>query len=163
MNSERMQLKSEIKDFADQGRKLRQEIAELKWKPEALAEVRATLALPSDKATGRKDKLKAWRRPETGPERSQLWNSKRDNGRYARHYLLAYGALRGLAYTRMEAKCEPTNKPSASWIRSIAATYLGKGSEGAAVWTEEATQAWLDGAESPFVWKRAEAPVQEVA
>lgn len=42
--------------------------------------------------------------PDTGDQRYKLWDNKR-NLKWARRYeLLAYGALRGVAYERMEAE-----------------------------------------------------------
>lgn len=73
--------------------------------------------------------------PETGPERSSLWEEKRGVGAEARHSLLAYGLLRGVSYKTMESKVREGNEPSASLILDRIHWALGK--DKAAEWTLE--------------------------
>ena len=148
MDNVKSQLKKIIKEKAAEGTKVRQEIESLKWKPEAMAEVRSarTKRDESGRKTSGKKALKAFRRPETGQERYHLWNDKRSVGYDARIALLAYGVYRGMPYARIE-KCADTNKPSAWTLHNFLAAYLSK--EAAAAFTKETIQGWLDGGEAP--------------
>lgn len=149
MDSVKLQLKKIIKERTAESTKVRQEIEALKWKPEALAEVRSAQAKRDGsgrKTSGRKS-LKAFRRPETGQDRYHLWNDKRSLRHEARTALLAYGVYRGVPYVRIEQKCAEGNKPSAWAIHSFLEAHLSK--EAAATFTKEALQTWLDGGEAP--------------
>ena len=102
MDSVRSKLKNKIKDLAAQVAAKREEISVLKWKEGAKASALKRLRSRDPATQGRKNKLKELARPETGPQRENLWVSKREIGSHARCCLLIYGFLRGLPYRRIE-------------------------------------------------------------
>lgn len=140
------ELKCEIKDQIETICGIRRKINALKWKPggqEALAKIRAERPRVSGKAD-----LKEYRRPETGLERYDLWNEKRAAGDEARYLMLAYGAIRGRAYKKIEPKCGDGNAPSASRIWDRLADFIDP-----KLWTtitESAIEAWLSGKPLPI-------------
>jgi len=50
--------------------------------------------------------------------KSNLWNKKRDLGKFARLHLIAYGLLRGIPYERIE-KCAKDNRPNPQQVFEI--------------------------------------------
>jgi len=109
------ELKNKVKDLAAEGTRIRGEIRTLAWT----------------------DDNPPRRRPETGPERSSLWEDKRYVGFSARLTLLAYGLLRGLPYKAMEPACREGNEPPCSSILDRTHNALGEDSPEAEVWTQE--------------------------
>lgn len=89
------------------------------------------------------------RRPETGPERSELrriYNSStRPDARIAH---LALGLLRGRPYKALEAKTLEGNAPSAYYINRVISQACEGDKELQAEWSEGRVQSWLDGEES---------------
>lgn len=98
-------LKHDVKERASQGKAIRQEIHAL------------------------------GKAPETGQERSLLWDRKRGVGEGARLSHLAYGLLRGLPYKIMEPKTREGNEPSAALVLDRIHGVLGE--EAQVVWTQE--------------------------
>ncbi len=167
MNIVNAALKNEIKEAVETSRAIRAQINRLKWKPEGRVQVATILAqrryenslfgkgLPvaevmksiSFKGNGKAD-LKPFRRPETGPERYSLWDDKREAGEHARYLLLAYGALRGRSYARVEPKCAENNKPSAYMIWNAMPDHVYPGPD--STWTEKNIEAWLKGTPLPI-------------
>lgn len=115
------QLRTSIKDLADNGRKTKAEIRALKYDPDGK------------------------RRPETGPERHQ---KKVDYDYYvrpkARAALLAYGLLRGMPYPVMESKCK--EPPSVFGVHKAIQEALGDAEETKAEWTLDRVQKLLSDA-----------------
>jgi hypothetical protein len=110
--------KREIKNYVEQSRSLRQEIRSLKWKPGVeeqfgkIAHARRSLdhvALGAARAG-----LKAYRRPETGDQRYDLWSRKRSTASQIRALSLVYAILRGRQYKTVE----PKTPPMTSWVLS---------------------------------------------
>jgi hypothetical protein len=112
-------LKIEVCARALACQKLRGVIRSLKWKDGVLPEVKKIRSQRD--ASGRriagKKALRDFRRPETGPERSQLWVNKQEESHYARCALLAYGMLRGRAYKTMESSVRDGNGVNCYGVR----------------------------------------------
>ena len=141
-------LKNEIKKAAENSRGIRADINDLKWKPAACKEAQAILSKRrQDKqpSIGKKA-LKPFLRPETGSARDELWSLKRDEGRKARHLMLAYGALRGRSYARIEGKCREYNQPNEFKIAKIIQELDPALS---VMWTKERIRAWFKGESLP--------------
>lgn len=141
-------LKNEIKKAAETSRGIRADINDLKWKPAAREEAQDILSKRrQDKqpSIGKKA-LKPFLRPETGPARDELWSLKRDEGCKARHLLLAYGALRGRAYARIEGKCREDNQPNEFKIAKVIQELDPALS---VMWTKERIRAWFKGEALP--------------
>lgn len=76
------------------------------------------------------------RRPETGPDRSQLWHDYTWRTRpQARAAHLALGFLRGTPYKAMESACAPDNMPPLYAVLQHIHTACGEDKELAAEWT----------------------------
>jgi hypothetical protein len=150
MNNVNAAMKNEIKSRVETIQGIRAQISGLKWKPEAREQVATIQAerRASEKPTVGKAELKAFRRPETGPQRAALWAEKREEGEKARYLLLAYGALRGRSYAQLEATCREDNKPSAYRIWDAIPDHVYP--ELSAAWTEKNIEAWLKGTPLPM-------------
>jgi hypothetical protein len=74
-----------------------------------------------------------------GLERATLWNQKRSVGDDARYCLLAYGALKGTPYNRIEERCR--NKPSSYHLARVVQNALPV--EERAPWTLDAIKSWV--------------------
>ena len=142
------QLKAIVCENSAKGRDFRKQIQSLSWKDGTLSEVQKLKSL-RDGANHRvngKRSVKAFRRPETGNERSMLWGYKRNAAMTTRDSLLAYGMLRGRAYKTLELKCAPGNAPSAYGISEVL--------EGISLVKEisrELIEKWLDGEAVPSI------------
>lgn len=76
------------------------------------------------------------RRPETGPERDQLWQSYVGSMRpLARAAHLALGFLRGTPYQAMEARCAEDSPPPLYGVLKLIHTAFGEDEELKAEWT----------------------------
>jgi len=137
------QIKQLIKDKAEEGTKLRKEIQSLKWKEGCPPTQRDAYGR---KVTGKRA-TKAFRRPETGPQRDSLWWEKRNVGSVTRVWLLLLGLLRGRPYKSIEAKVHPWNVVSAKTLHRWLADVLP--SEQMTTYNEAVIRAWLDGAPAP--------------
>ncbi len=139
MNPISKNIQTEIKKCATESHELLLRIIALKWGSPADAkragEIRKVRE-PSGAAERRAERKKL-RHPETGPQRSRLWDDKREMKDKGRHYLLAYAFVRGRPYSSQEAKCK--SAPSLSWIASII------GEAGGVEPTPEVLQAWIAG------------------
>lgn len=158
MKNAKNTLKQLIKDQAENGRKIRLEIQALKWK-EGRPPVQKDVS--GRKVTGKKA-LKAFRRPETGPQRFGLWDAKRSEGYLARVYLLLLGLLRGRTYLSIEAKVHPWNKMSARTLHKSLGNVLD--AEKMTHFSEAGIKAWLEGGEAPkvpVVIQEAQPPLKE--
>ena len=89
-------------------RGLRRQIQELSWVPESAPEVQRLRSERAEDGRRRygKKALKAFRRPETGPERYALWDRKRAGKFDARYQQVLLGMLRGRSYTQIEPSRE---------------------------------------------------------
>jgi hypothetical protein len=143
MKNAKKTIKQHIKGKAEEGQKLRLEIQTLKWK-EGKPPVQRDAS--GRKVTGKKA-LKAFKRPETGPQRFGLWDDKRSVGSITRVWLLLLGLLRGRPYRSIEAKVHPWNVMSAKTLHRWLADVLP--SEQMTPYNEAAIKAWLDGAPAP--------------
>lgn len=134
-------LREKCKALVGETQGIRNRIHSLKWKdkPEAQEALRTVRA--ARKAGGRqtlgKRFLKPHRRPETGPERSGLWDAKRADRKDIRHIQLAIGLLMGRTYLSMEPRCHESNKPSCAYILDIIHEALGEDEALKAEWTQE--------------------------
>ena len=132
-------LREKTKASAAEGSTLRSSISRLTWKdtPEAQEALRTVRA--ARKAGGRqtlgKRLLKPYRRPETGSERYDLWNSKRTTGFETRHLLLAMGLLKETPYSKMEPGC--IHPPSCAYILDLIHEALGDNEALKSEWTQE--------------------------
>jgi len=145
-------LKKHIKNQNEIIRGIRIHITDLKWKPEAKAQIAEIRRLRRQTLTAKGVSLKPFRRPETGQMRYTLWDNKRLEGDTARYLMLAYGALRGRTYKSMEANCGPENGPSVWNILQAIEEY---GGPAAGSWTRAAVTAWLAGGPAPMTWHQA--------
>jgi len=114
-----VKLKKVLCENAAKSRKLQEQIEALTWKEGSLSEVQR-IRSQRDKLGRRiagKRALKPYRRPETGPERDQLWQEKHRIGAETRRVLLAYGLICGRPYQSIEnSYTNETSKPSAYTI-----------------------------------------------
>lgn len=96
------------------------------------------------------------RRPETGPQRSQMKNGYDDNSRrWARANYLALGLLRGRPYSSMERKsAEPLYMVSHK-VLSVITTLLEATPELKAEWTVARVNALLEGQPDPVAAEAA--------
>lgn len=96
------------------------------------------------------------RRPETGPQRSQMKNGYDDNGRrWARANYLALGLLRGRPYSSMERKsAEPLYMVSHK-VWSVITTLLEGSPELKAEWTPARVNDLLEGKPDPVAVEAA--------
>lgn len=98
------QVRAEHLRCIERQRGLRRQIQDLTWKPGSQAEI-SRIRSERDEAGKRKrgrKALKTFRRPETGPERYDLWNEKRGGKDEARLYHVLYGMIRGRSYAQIE-------------------------------------------------------------
>jgi hypothetical protein len=123
--------------------KLRRAIRDLEWKDGVLPEVKKIRSQvdSSGRRTAGKKALKAFRRPETGPERSELWMSKQGESHYARCALLAYGMLRGRAYKTLESSVRDGNGVNCYGVRDALSRALPEGKQV----TIKQIQEWISG------------------
>jgi hypothetical protein len=155
MKNAKQTIKQLIKDRASEGRDLRLGIQALKWKEEKPPVQRD---VSGRKVTGKKA-LKAFRRPETGPQRASLWVDKRWVGSNARVYFLLLGLLRGRPYKTIEAKCHPWNKMGSGLLYKTLGNVLDKGLM--VHFPETAIKAWLEGEPAPKLLVEEVVPAQE--
>jgi len=149
-----VQLKKAVCEKATEGREIRKQIEALTWKEGSLPEVQAIRSKrdASGHCVAGKRALKEFRRPETGPERFDLWNQKRWAGWEARTALLAYGLVRGRAYKTIEASCAPGNEPSSYNILKLLEGILPSGKV-----TEAVIKEWLKGGPAPALIEKEKA------
>lgn len=132
-------LKCLVKKQAEAKRVLRERVSALKWK---------TLPLPSitrdsdgRKISGKKA-LKAFRRPETGPERDALRAAYQFPDRAkARATLLAYGLLQGMPYASMESRAK--TPPVVNFVLQAIHDALGEDKAARSTWTLTKVQSLL--------------------
>jgi len=94
----------------EQQRGIRRQIQELSWKPGSSAEV-SRIRSERDPDGHRKygwKALKPFRRPETGPDRYELWVQKRSGKDEARTHQVLLGMLRGRTYAQLERNPKET-------------------------------------------------------
>jgi hypothetical protein len=155
MNAWKLQLKKDIEAKASEARRIRVEIQALRWKEGSADEVRALRGKRDERGrtvAGRRA-LAPFRRPETGPERAELWAQKRGVGVAARTMLLLRGMLSGVPYARIEARCREGNAPSARALHRALAAYLVE--PALAGFPEAAVRGWLEGVEAPRLGQTA--------
>lgn len=70
-------------------------------------------------------------------QKHRLWESKRKLGSHARHHMIAYGLLRGIAYHQIE-RCALNNKPDLKYLLRIVQDHGGKS------WTLESLMQLLE-------------------
>lgn len=138
-------------EAANEGREIAAKIRILPWKEGSKAEVAALRAQRCSlgrRVVGKKA-LKPFRRPETGEERSGLWDDKRKVGHYTRTLGLCKGIWRGRSYASMEQKCAQGNRPSPSYLASVLHEFLPEHAK--VDFTDAAIEKWLDGSPAPKV------------
>lgn len=108
---------------------INQKIQSLKWAEGSQPEVQRLRSIKDDEGrrVNGKRSLKPYHRPETGPERHNLWVQKRDLRRVTRKYLLLLAMLRGKEYKTVEAKCRGDNYPPIYRMTQILEWYFEKG------------------------------------
>jgi hypothetical protein len=138
MNTVLKNIQTEIKKCSKESHELLLRILTLKWgsleNVKRVAEIRASR--DPNGAAARRAERKKLRHPETGGERSGLWDDKRELKDKTRHHLLAYAFLRGRSYMSQEPKCK--SAPSLSWIASII------GDAGGETPSQETLKAWIE-------------------
>jgi hypothetical protein len=150
MNTVLKQLRVDVRDLIVKGSQVRKDISSLKWKEGSLPEVQK-LRSQRDASGHRfhgKRSLVSFRRPETGAQRSGLWDKKREIGWDARNLFLIYGMLRGRLYSTMEKNC--VCAPSAFGLEKCLDKYFGESSI-----KESAIQDWISGGAAPE-WRTGE-------
>jgi hypothetical protein len=141
-------LRVSIKASSDTSRAIARQIQMLKFRTvDAAKRYRELQRAKGDHLVFRAER-KALKRPETGPERYQLWNEKRGQGDVTRHQSLSVGFLRGVPYLTMERACDPRNQPSSRWIHEAIVEAFGQET---CPYTQENVEAWLAGAVSAEV------------
>jgi hypothetical protein len=129
MNPVMQKLRADLIQKIQATLELSRKIQGLKWKEGSQSEIQRLRSIKDEK--GHKvygnQALKAYRRPETGPERNALWTEKRSLGYSTREYLLLWSMLRGKAYKTVEVKCNEENYPSAYGMLTLLEGYFEKG------------------------------------
>lgn len=150
MNTVLKQLRVDVRDLIVKGSQVRKDISLLKWKDGSLPEIQK-LRSQRDNQGHRfhgKRALVPFRRPETGEERSRLWNKKREIGWDARNRFLIYGMLRGRLYSTIEKNCDCP--PSAFSLERCLDKYFGESPI-----KESVIQDWIAGGAAPE-WRTGE-------
>jgi len=137
----------------------------------AIASLKETVKRGTDESRQIRSRIDALRKvPDTGQERSNLWDDKRALKHTRRYELLAYGALRGVAYAKMEADGGST--PYAPNIFSLLAGLADKDDVVMSKWNNPKSFSFLDEREGETVewthakveaWLNGEEKAQEVA
>lgn len=96
-------IRAALRDSIALGTNLHQEIHALTWVGGRPPELPVSRNEEGHRLTGKKA-FKAYKRPETGPQRYELWGQKRYAGTDSRWLFLALGFLRGRPYKSIESK-----------------------------------------------------------
>jgi len=143
-------LRTELKTLTDAQMGIRRQLQELAWTPgsaDAIATLRSQRGEDGRRVNGKRA-LKPYRRPETGYDRSRLWDQKRDGRYWIRLHLVLLGMLRGLEYVQIERTTAEVLSPRA--LHSLLQSFGG----GAAI-SEDDIGMWLAGLRPKFERKAA--------
>ncbi len=120
----------------------------MKKHKDAIRNIRSTLKILTEQKRETKKQIQALkfdadgrRRPETGPQRDQLWHDYVGSVRpRARAAHLAIGLLKGRPYKTMEPKCAENNLPLLYEIHQLIVGACEANAELKAEWTFERTR-----------------------